>query len=292
MASAVQHIAFLTAAGPPAGDNHERMARAFAARGWQARRLAYESLGMTPDGVAATVPGGEVVPLAAFDLIWPVGLGARDTFLDRMQLLRAVDQARFVNAVDALVYLHGKLALLEFQPETHVSADVEALLRIAAGGGRWVAKPIAGSFGRDVAQLPADDASRRAILERLTGAGAGRLCILQRHEPAACTREKRVLIAGSEIIGAYAKAGGNLAAGAIVRRTALTARECQLIERVIARLNAAGAGFAGIDLAYPHIFEANVANPGGLSTLAALTGIDPAPAAACALEAWRDAQLD
>ncbi len=267
------------------------MARAFAARGWQAQRLAYESLGMTPDGVTAMRPGGARVPLAAFDLIWPVGLGARDTFLDRMQLLRGVDQARFVNAVDALVYLHGKLALLEFQPETHVSADVEALLGIAAQGGRWVAKPIAGSFGRDVAQLPPDSASRRAILERLTGAGAGRPCILQRHEPAARTREKRVLIAGREIIGAYGKAGGNLFAGAVARRARLTAQERSLIERVIARLNAAGARFAGVDLAYPHIFEANVANPGGLSTLAALTGSDPAPAAARALEAWREAQL-
>lgn len=286
----MRRIAFLVAAHPSAGhDNAERMAGAFTALGWQPKRLAYESLAMTMDGVTGVEGGGTAVPLAGFDLTWPMGLGARETFLDRMQLLRMVDQARFVNAVDALVYLHGKLALLEFQPETHVSGDVDALLGVVATGGCWVAKPIAGSFGRDVAQLGADGPRSRAILERLTD--GGRLCIVQRHVPQARTREKRVLIAGREIIGAYAKTGGNLASGAVARPAALSADERGLMERIAAHLNEQGARFAGVDLAYPYIFEANVANPGGLATLASLTGIDPSPAAARALEAWWEEAL-
>ena len=286
----MRRIAFLVAAHPSAGhDNAERMAGAFTALGWQPKRLAYESLAMTMDGVTGVEGGGTAVPLAGFDLTWPMGLGARETFLDRMQLLRMVDQARFVNAVDALVYLHGKLALLEFQPETHVSGDVDALLGVVATGGCWVAKPIAGSFGRDVAQLGADGPRSRAILERLTD--GGRPCIVQRHVPQARTREKRVLIAGREIIGAYAKTGGNLASGAVARPAALSADERGLMERIAAHLNEQGARFAGVDLAYPYIFEANVANPGGLATLASLTGIDPSPAAARALEAWWEEAL-
>ena len=286
----MRRIAFLVAAHPSAGhDNAERMAGAFTALGWQPKCLAYESLAMTMDGVTGVEGGGTAVPLAGFDLTWPMGLGARETFLDRMQLLRMVDQARFVNAVDALVYLHGKLALLEFQPETHVSGDVDALLSVVATGGCWVAKPIAGSFGRDVAQLGADGPRSRAILERLTD--GGRPCIVQRHVPQARTREKRVLIAGREIIGAYAKTGGNLASGAVARPAALSADERGLMERIAAHLNEQGARFAGVDLAYPYIFEANVANPGGLATLASLTGIDPSPAAARALEAWWEEAL-
>ena len=286
----MRRIAFLVAAHPSAGhDNAERMAGAFTALGWQPKRLAYESLAMTTDGVTGVEAGGTAVPLAGFDLVWPVGLGARETFLDRMQLLRAVDQTRFVNAVDALVYLHGKLALMEFQPETHVGADVDALLAIITGGGCWVAKPIAGSFGRDVAQLGADGPRNRAVLERLTD--GGRPCIVQRHVPHAHSSEKRVLIAGRQIIGAYAKTGGNLASGGVARPAALSANERSLMERIVARLHEQGARFAGVDLAYPHIFEANVANPGGLATLAALSGIDPAPAAARALVAWREGAL-
>ena len=281
----VRRIAFVTAASPSAGpDNPERMARAFTALGWQAKRLTYESLAMTMDGVVGAEQGGAATPLAIFDLIWPLGLGAKETFLDRMQLLRTVDQARFVNAVDALVYLHGKLALMEFQPETHVSGDVDALLKVVAAGGRWVAKPIAGSFGRGVTQLDTDSSRSRAVLERLTS--GARPCIVQRHVLHALTSEKRVLVAGREIIGAYAKTGGSLASGGVARPATLSADERRLMQRIAVRLNEQGARFAGVDLAYPHIFEANVANPGGLATLAALTGVDPAPAAARALEVW------
>ena len=283
----MRRIAFVTAASPSAGpDNPERMACAFTALGWEAQRLTYESLAMTMDGVVGAEQGGAATPLATFDLIWPLGLGAKETFLDRMQLLRTVDQSRFVNAVDALVYMHGKLALMEFQPETHVSGDVDALLKVVAAGGRWVAKPIAGSFGRGVAQLDTDSSCSRAVLERLTGGAARRPCIVQRHVPQARTCEKRVLVAGREIIGAYAKTGGNVATGAVARPATLTTRERGLMECVAARLHDEGARFAGVDLAYPYIFEANVANPGGLGTLAALTGVDPAPAVARALEAW------
>lgn len=269
-------------------DIPERLAPAFRARGWRTAFLHHESLGRTQDGVTGRARDGAAFPLAAFDLIWPVGLGARDSFLDRMQLLRAIDQARFVNAVDALVYLHGKLALLEFQPETHVGADVDALLAVVGQGGRWVAKPIAGSFGRGVVDLAVGAARQRAILAGLTGGGAGRPCIVQRFARPAGTVEKRVLIAGREVIGAYAKSG-NLAAGAVARRTALTGGERGLIGRVATRLDEQGARYAGVDLAYPYIFEANVANPGGLATLAALNGVDPAPAVARAVAAWWEA---
>lgn len=245
--------------------------------------LSHESLGLTADGVAAHDAGGHAVPLAPFDLVWILGFGPRAGFLDRMQILNTLDRARFVNAVDALMYLHGKFDLADLGPETHASADVDTLMAVVEQGGRWVAKPTAGSFGRDVFLLETGNVHCRAVFEHLTGRGAGRYCLLQRYVEEAERNEKRVMVAGGEIIGAYAKKGGNLATGAVVRRAELDAGETTLVRKVIARLEVRGARFAGIDLAAPYVLEANVANPGGLGTLEQLTGVDPAPAVVDAL---------
>ena len=121
------------------------------------------------------------------------------------------------------------------------------------------------------------------MFEHLTGRGAGRYCLLQRYVEEAERNEKRVVVAGGKIIGAYAKTGGNLAAGAVARRTALDRDETLLVQEVMAHLHSRGARFAGIDLAAPYVLEANVANPGGLGTLEQLTGVDPAPAVVEAL---------
>ena len=279
----MKRIAFLNASGDSANDNRERLPAAFEAAGWRAALLFHESLELTEDGMAARDAGGRMVPLASFDLVWILGFGAREGFLDRMQMLKTLDQARFVNTVDAFVYLHGKFDLAEFGPETHASADVETLMTIVARGGRWVAKPTAGSFGRDVFLLAAGDIHCRAVFEHLTGRGAGRYCLLQRYVEEAEHNEKRVIVAGGDIIGAYAKTGGNLATGAVARRTELDAGETALVLRVIAHLGSRGARFAGIDLAAPCVLEANVANPGGLSTLEQLAGVDPTPAVVDAL---------
>lgn len=278
-------IAFLSAAaGEPANDNRERLSRAFAAAGWEVASLTHESLSMMSDGVMAAGQDGVPVPLGGFELLWVLGFGARESFLDRMHILRQLDPAPFVNTVDALVFLHGKLALPDFQPETYASADAALLAEVVAGGGAWVAKPAAGSFGRGVRHLRADAPDVRDILAGLTE--DGRLCVLQRHVGAAREREKRVVVAGDSVVGVYAKSG-NLSVGAVPRPATLTRAEAALVRRLVGRLNAQGVRFAGVDLAYPWVIEANVANPGGLATLEALTGVDPAPRVVRALERSR-----
>ena len=260
--------------GEPSNDNLERMARAFADAGWEVVPLTYETLALTPRGVSECDADDGPAALDGFDLIWLLGFGRRETFLDRMHLLRLVSQDRFVNTVDALVLLHGKLGLPEFQPETYASSDPAALMRRVAPGERWVVKPMAGSFGRDVVRVEGNGSDTERVLRRLTAHGG--YCVLQRYVPEAATREKRVIVAGDRLIGAYAKTG-NVTAGALPRPAELSHEETELALRVVARLNALGARFAGIDLAWPYVFEANIANPGGLATLEALTGIDPAP---------------
>lgn len=270
--------------GQPANDNHLRLPQAFAASGWETTRVDHESLAMERRRIVARDLSGAVVRLSEFDLYFVLGFGAQATFLDRMQLLRSLDQRRFVNAIDALVYQHGKVSLYLAagnipQPATHVSNDPDRLAAIVARGGDWIAKPPAGSFGRDVFRLRQGDTNRRAILEHLTR--DGRYALLQAYIEPGAEGEKRTLVAAGEIIGTYGKRPvdhrGNLNAGADAFPASLSPDETTTVERILYKLEDLGVRFATIDLVGSQALEINVANPGWLGTYEHLAGVDLTP---------------
>jgi glutathione synthase len=252
-------------------DNHERLPEGFAAAGWAVSLLPQESIRLDPGGVLLGTERAD-----RFDLIWPLGLGRVATFFDRMQLLRQVPQDRFVTRVDALVYLHAKYRWWRFMPETYASNDAGYLMSVLRRGGQWVLKPSAGSYGRDV-QLVTADQSGEAAVERLTAGGT--YCFLQRFVPAVRHGEKRTLVAGGRVIGSYLRLAdgsfrSNLALGAHAQPTALDDGERALVETIAAELVQEGVGYAAVDTVYPYLIEVNLANPGGLSTLTELYGRD------------------
>lgn len=274
----------------PPNDNHLRLPQAFGAAGWAVSRIDHESLAMDSRRVVARDLSGSAVAVADFDLYFLLGFGPQATFLDRMQLLRALDPDRFVNTVDALVYLHGKVSLLLAaaevpQPETHVANDPDRLAAIIARGGDWIAKPTAASFGRDVFRLHREDTNRRAILEHLTR--DNRYALLQAYLDPGVEGEKRTLAAAGEIIGTYGKQPldhrGNLGAGAAACRATLSPDETSTVARLVDRLDELGVRFAAIDLVGSRALEINVANPGWLSTYDQVTGLDLAPKVVAAL---------
>lgn len=277
-------IAFLVGdAAQASNDNHERLPAAFRAAGWEVTMLRHEAVRMQSGRVRL----GDHDP-QRFQLVWLVGFGPAASFLDRMQLLRLVDQRRFVNAVDPLVHLHAKTAWTSRMPETHVSNDPQLLADIVDGGGDWVVKPTAGSFGRDVWRLT-PGATTRQLLARLIG-DTGRYCMLQRFVDGIEAGEKRTLVAGGRLIGTYLRRPefrpefrANLATGGAAERASLTPAERRLVEEIAAELDLAGIGFAAIDTVYPYLMEVNVANPGGLGTMATLYGTDFSPAVVDAL---------
>ncbi|MYD99250.1 MAG: hypothetical protein F4X98_17940 [Gammaproteobacteria bacterium] len=289
-------VAFLVAdpgRGHPANDNHVRLPQAFSACGWSVTRINHESLAMESRRVVARDLAGGAVPLSDFDLYFVLGFGPEATFLDRMQLLRTLDQDRFVNTVDALVYQHGKVSLFLAaddipQPETHVGNDPDRLAAIAARGGDWIAKPPAASFGREVFRLREGDANRRAILEHLTR--NNRYALLQAYIEPGAEGEKRTLVAAGKIIGTYGKRPrdhrGNLNAGADAFPTTLTPAEAATVGSLADRLDGLGVRFATIDLVGSLALEINVANPGWLATYDQITGVDLAPRVVEALTAW------
>lgn len=283
----------------PAGDNAALLAPAFRARGWQVHCRCIDALrldgrGPVLLGEAGEVGGvGEAADLrpADMDLVWVLGFGRRDGFLDKMQLLQSLaPQVAFVNRIDALLTLHGKYPAAAAgdrlpQPLTFAAADAEYLIECGrAGGGRWVLKPPGGSFGRDVHVLDADDADFTAVIR---GRAARGWWLLQRYCPEVEAGEHRVLVAGGRIIGSYRREAttgpSNLARGGRATVAAPDPERDALARRAAARLGERGIRFAGLDLAGPWVLEANIINPGGLDTLRQLGAGNLAPEVVAAL---------
>lgn len=210
------------------------------------------------------------LPQSRFDLVWVLSLGSRQRFLPTIQLLQLLAQrTRVVNTPEALMFLHSKLSLSGWRgqlryPETYFPADAAF-----AAQGEWIVKPLAESFGHGVRKLSSPKAVQIATAEEL---------LLQRYVPEAAAGEKRVLLAGGEVVGWYgrqAKAGeiaANLHQGGEAFACELTPQERSACEEVGAWLLARGAHFAGLDIAGEWLLEWNVVSPGGLGTLARLSG--------------------
>lgn len=270
-------------------DNADRLARAFGAAGWQVTTVDHDDVVNLAGDLRLKTCATRLVD---FDLIWLIGLGRRETFLDRMQLLGAIDPERLVNSPAALLALHAKHALstgplADIHPETYSSCDPEWLKAVIERGGPWVIKPSAGSYGRDVYRLDAETDGLDDRLVELTRSGSA-YCIVQRYREEFAQGETRVLAANGRLVGAYRRIPrddhrNNLTAGAVAVAHQLTIAEKRLAQRVADVLAAEGVRFVAIDIAGPLVIEYNLANPGGLATIAALTGRDPTPAVVEAL---------
>ena len=278
-------ICFLTSTkGAPRNDNHRRLPAAFAAAGWEVTGADHDDVRLF---AARVCIAPDDTPLDRFDLIWPIGLGARESFLDRMQLLLMLDQRRFVTSANALLMHHAKYSLAlgplaNHHPQTYASHDAQWLRQIIAAGGDWIVKPPAASFGRDVYRVHANDPNLDVILDALTGHDGSRYCLLQRYIPEIERGETRVLLANGEVIGTYLRCPGadhrvNLSLDGRAEIVTLGTDESKLAIAAARHLIDHGIHFVAVDIAYPWIVEFNLANPGGLETIERLTGEDLAP---------------
>jgi|TARA_Y100000310_G_scaffold345590_1_gene466982 glutathione synthase len=224
-------------------------------------------------------------PLDDMDLVWLLALGYRTTFLDKIQLLYNLStKVRIVNSVDAIMYLKSKYLLshndLFSYPESYASNDWEYLWEIiSTEGGKWILKPPAGSFGRDVFVVGPQQSNTRALLQNMTAHGTGQYCLMQRYVEEIAEGEKRVLFAGGQAVGQYKRRAGtdhrtNVIQGARTEACDLSDREIDLCREIGRYLVGMGAEFAGVDMVFPYVIEFNVINPGGLHTIQELTGVN------------------
>ncbi len=216
-----------------------------------------------------------------FDLVWLLSLGKRNSFLDKIQLLKILEaQTRVINSTEALLYLRSKYGLTQlgdlFQhPKTFASNQAETFIEIIARGGEWILKPAAGSLGQGIFLVNQDTHGYPNLIRYLLGQNADQYLILQAHIPDITRGEKRVLMAAGHFIGAYLRRQDldhrtNLMQGGKAEATTLSKPEQALVQKLGAYCSKLGAEFIGIDLVYPYVIEINVINPGGLGTLMSL----------------------
>lgn len=240
----------------------------------------------SPMTVGTPFPAFQSIRLEQSDLVWVLTLGMRHSFLDKVQLLQCLEsQTKLINSLEALMHFKSKYFLASHAdifkyPQTWASNNPHDLFNvIEKHGGQWIAKPPAGSLGRDIFLINAKDSNTRVILESMTGIESDEYCLIQPYVEEIQRGEKRVLIAEGQVIGQYLRIAQkdhrtNIMQGASIEACSLTDEEAVYCEKIGKFLVSRGAHFVGLDLAYPYVIEFNVVNPGGITTIEEVTGED------------------
>lgn len=272
-------------------DNHERLPVAFSGAGWDVLSVDHDAVELSAGTLQIQpTPSRKAGPLTRFDLIWPLGFGRLATWFDRMQMLSLLPDRHFVVSPGAQVWLHGKHRWHELMPETHASASATRLHELVTAGGDWVLKPPAGSYGRDVRIVRGGEIDLADVQAHLAAAGDGYL-LAQRYLQDVEHGEQRTLVAGGELIATYTRLPGeqalsNLAGGGRAEAGRLSGGQRRIVAGIARELADLGAGFAAIDLVGERLMEVNVANPGGLGTLASIGAGDFGRAVVAAITNW------
>jgi len=227
------------------------------------------------------------IEVSQMDYIWVNGSGSQRAYLDKMQILWILEQqCKLFNSVESLLFLSNKhwlsTLLKAHHPETYISSDIDFLLDIYKKNkaATWVIKPTAGSMGDDIFRItPNDDGE--SIIRNMPDLRQRKFCIFQKYVTEIEQGEKRVIVSRDKIICQYHRIHPstnefrtNLHKGAIATACDLTPEEIALCKKIGLQLAEYGVYFAGLDIAYPYVFEANIISPGGLSTVFQLTGKD------------------
>ena len=238
-------------------------------------------------------------------MLWILSRGTRHGFMDRMQILTQIHDnlgIPVVNTPNALIKYGNKYAMMMAsgykQPLTHVDNNPDSFLKIirAHPDQYFILKPPAGSLGYNVFKLRADSPDLEQAIGKLTvdAEGVPQYAVLQECIPEIDKNgDKRVVLAGGKIIGAYARKNNgdhrtNLSQGSTASACELTDEERKLCYKLAHELQKDGCQFAGIDLCYPYVIEVNCLNPGGIGSIDRLTGKNHSREAVEAV--WHSAQ--
>jgi glutathione synthase len=288
--------------------NAHLFAEEFARRGLEVWACAIHSVGLSAGNLelrGALVEATDLdapprslrvgpVPVSAGDVLWILGRPVSALSKEVLSILNAVaSRHSFVNTPSALALLDSKASVhslaSEFAiPQTLITSNLSAAVaRYRGAEGELVAKPLVGDSGGSVYAVRPGDSNAEVILQSLTGDAAAkpilypasvhgvqaRFAVIQPKIPQLPENEKRVIVAGGQVVVAvpkYLRSGSHRATTSGQEATdpvELSSAELSMCSQVAERLRRAGVHFAGIDVSREHVIEINIFNPGGLSCL-------------------------
>ena len=218
--------------------------------------------------------------LDKFDYIWILSLLERNILLDKIEILNSIRKKKIINSINTLLFFGSKVNSTLFSgvnyPESYISSDPNYLLQIISESEKeWMIKPISGYSGKNVFYLNPKDINKLTIINSLTdNKNSERYCVLQEfvHETSEFN-EIRVLLANGKIVGQYEKPSERYNR-IDFQEHELSDEERNMCQSIGKKLFKFGASYVGIDMIFPYILEINVLNPGGLSIIERITGID------------------
>jgi glutathione synthase len=189
----------------------------------------------------------------------------------------------FINSPQGIRDANEKLFTLNFpelMPETCIARERSVLTDfILQHPGGTILKPIDGFGGKGIVFVRHGDRNTPSLLEMLTDNGRQAI-VAQAYVPQSRQGDKRIILVNGDPIGAVLRVPseddhrGNMAAGGMPGKTALTEREQEICARLKPKLLEHGLLLVGIDVLGDYLTEVNVTSPTGLVEIDALDGIN------------------
>lgn len=221
------------------------------------------------------------LPLAGFDVIFMRANPPLDTMA--LNFLDSVRSDTFImNDIDGLRLANNKLYTAslhdphnEFIPVTHVSKNIDYLLRVLKENPneRMIMKPLNGYGGSGVIMVEKSAHSSVKSLLEFYVADDKNYVILQDYVEGAEQGDVRILMLNGEPIGAMRRVPSendmrsNIHAGGQEVKHTLTKQEKRLCKHIGPKLVRDGLYFVGLDVINGKLIEVNVLSPGGITRI-------------------------
>lgn len=245
-----------------------------------------QSAQMSRSGTPITLSNAREEKLENYDFIW---VRTDPPFDDRYLWLTLIlerlrdTSTHVINDPRGLRDANEKLYACHFpelMPKTLVSSSRDRIRRfVSRVGGKAVIKPVDGHGGSGIFMLDLEDKNFNACFEAVTRGGS-RVAMVQEFLPKVSEGDKRILLAGGEVLGAILRVPkkddlrSNIHVGGSVVHAELTADDKHIVSTVAPRLKEDGLFFVGLDVIGGKLTEVNVTSPTGIQQMTRLSGKD------------------